>query len=592
MLTDDLMNKDGFIFSETSIRELPMYPEIHKSVALKNGYKFFTDIDSFRVFFDLNVDYPTEETKKDGVRDSFFLVKRKNRSIISSNRNLQEELTQRYGLECVYIESEDELISYSKPTIVKVADDKYCLLGLKDIEAHKFSHELIENELIEKLGCKYYEVEDEKIYLCLLIPTEKINNKDLEFDEVIFVGSDIASYKFGSEADFDTSNIESILEYMVKKNIGNLHFNANGNRYSILIDEDRKLKTIAYAKNEHVENGLIYKLKKDTNEDEYNDFKEVKKAIRYTFNGERRDFRISIKKSKTGYRCAFRLLSSEKMITDVESLNYTITALQVFKRLTDENYGVQKGQRGVIIAGSTGEGKSTLAYSLVKQLLKLKRLIAEIGNPVEIILSDDTISQFDLSDTENAEEGQQDTLLNLLTTQKRQNPDILYITEVRDAEEKREVFNHIAQGFGMIFTMHTHDTWKTLEDLMTVMGEEAYKVGDSIGTIINHKLIKSICLACKGVGNRGNEVCARCAGTGEKGLVPIIEKWERRLQTKILPKITKENYDSAEVCNNFHSFKDDILEQFKLGRITRETATIEINKLYGEEHECILPQVS
>jgi len=580
---DDLLNEDAFVFTEQQIKELPQYPDIHKKIAQKYGYKFISDIDSFRVYFDTNVDYPTEQTRKNGIQENFFLAKRKDKSILYSTKNIQKLLKDTYKIDCDYIESEEEIHDYNKPTIVK-KEDKYLLLGLKDIEAHKYANETIEDELLEKHHCAYYSTVDTKTYLCVLVPTSKINDSTLDFDEIIFVGNDIAKFRFGGEADFDVSKMESILEYMIRRNIGNLHFNASRDTYAIIVEEDKVKKTLAQVPKVLVEDGLIHRLKKETNEDEYNDFKEVKKTIRH--NG--RDFRFSIKKAKSGYRCAFRLLSSEKMISDLENLNYTPTALKLFHTITDEHYGLQKGMRGIIIAGSTGEGKSTLAYGMIKRLLKQRKLIAEIGNPVEIILSDDTITQFDLSDSENAEKDQQDTLLHLLSVQKRQNPDILYITEVRDAEEKKEVFNHIAQGFGMIFTMHTHDTWKTLEDLMTVMGEEAYKVGDSIGTIINHKLIKAICKTCKGTGNRGSKNCLDCNGSGEKGVVPIIEKWERKKQTKILPKINKDNYDAPDVCDNFHSFKDDIMEQLSLGRISKRVADIEINKLYGEELVCVL----
>lgn len=554
--------------------------EVYERIQQSNFFTFFDDIEVFNTFFDF-VDLD-EELKKKTLEKSFFMVIKKNNSLIRTKINPINEIKEKFNIDMDYIEKKDIFLNYKKPTVL-YNGEYYYIYGLKDFEISKYNiDKYIEKELLIKIkDCHYDNEENNDLFLCLLKPFEEMYNLNIKYKKIFYIDNIILNYFFGTNKNVEIKNLDDLYKFMILNDISNLDLNGNGQKYALISEKHKRKKVIQYLPSNLVEEDIIYKIKKETNEDEYNEFKEVKKAMRVIFNNKRRDFRISIKKSKMSYRISLRLLATEEKISNLEGLNYSKTPLKVFKEIVHKEVGLQKSMPAVIIAGATGEGKSTLAYGLIKALLENERLVTEVGNPIEILLTNDYICQYDLGDTENAEANQRDTLVGLLSVCKRQNPDIIYLTEVRDAEEKREVFAHIAQGFGIIFTMHTHNAWKTLEDLKTSLGpENENKIGESLSTTINQKLIPSLCTKCKGTGVLNHSICPQCNGSKKYGVVPIVEIWKRRkIKDKPLPKLTKENYNSKEVVELFFSYEDSIEEQLQEGKIDEEIANIEKQKL-------------
>jgi len=138
--------------------------------------------------------------------------------------------------------------------------------------------------------------------------------------------------------------------------------------------------------------------------------------------------------------------------------------------------------------GPTGSGKTTTIYSILKILNTRNRNIATIEDPVEYEV--EGVNQIQANSKTNLtfDEG----LRSLL----RQDPDVLFVGEIRDEETAGITVNAAMTGHLVLSTMHTNDAVTTLPRLVD-MGVEPYLVGSTVNIIIGQRLVRQICNHCK-----------------------------------------------------------------------------------------------
>lgn len=194
------------------------------------------------------------------------------------------------------------------------------------------------------------------------------------------------------------------------------------------------------------------------------------------------DMRISILPTVYGEKIVIRLLDRNSLVVQKEDLGFTDHNLDMLEKIMKVPEGI------ILVTGPTGSGKTTTLYSLLKELNKETKNIITVEDPVEYRL--EGINQVQV----NVKAGL--TFASGLRSILRQDPDIIMVGEIRDAETAEIAVRAAITGHIVLSTIHTNDTVSTISRLED-MGIENYLVSSSVVGIIAQRLVKKVCNKCK-----------------------------------------------------------------------------------------------
>lgn len=205
--------------------------------------------------------------------------------------------------------------------------------------------------------------------------------------------------------------------------------------------------------------------------------------FRHNFaNGQTLDMRVSIAPTYHGENLVLRLLSDN-------AANYTLEMLGFTEVDQKKILAAIKRPHGMILStGPTGSGKTTTLYTVIKMLNNPGVSIITIEDPIEYAV--DHIEQIQV----NAPAGL--TFANGLRSILRQDPNIIMVGEIRDAETAGIAVNTALTGHLLLSTLHTNDAATTLPRLLD-MGIDPYLVASTINIAIGQRLVRKICKECK-----------------------------------------------------------------------------------------------
>ncbi len=194
------------------------------------------------------------------------------------------------------------------------------------------------------------------------------------------------------------------------------------------------------------------------------------------------DIRVSILPVVDGEKAVLRLLASRFRNFSLLDLGMTEEDL---KLVTD---GFNKSFGMVLSTGPTGSGKTTSIYSILKILNIREKNITTIEDPVEYRIKG--VNQIHV----NPKAGL--TFADGLRSILRQDPNIVFVGEIRDNETAEIAVNAALTGHLVLSTLHTNDAATTLPRL-TDMGVEPFLVASTVNVIFAQRLVRKICEMCK-----------------------------------------------------------------------------------------------
>ncbi len=194
------------------------------------------------------------------------------------------------------------------------------------------------------------------------------------------------------------------------------------------------------------------------------------------------DFRVSTLPSIFGEKCVMRILDSQSANVRLESLGFDEKALNEFRKAINAPYGM------VLVTGPTGSGKSTTLYAALNEILSPEENITTIEDPVEYQIPG--ITQVPV----NPKRGL--TFAGALRSILRQDPDIILIGEIRDAETADIAIKAALTGHLVLSTLHINDASSTILRLIN-MGVESFLVATSLLLASAQRLLKKLCPDCK-----------------------------------------------------------------------------------------------
>jgi type IV pilus assembly protein PilB len=204
--------------------------------------------------------------------------------------------------------------------------------------------------------------------------------------------------------------------------------------------------------------------------------------IRATVRGRSVDLRVSMLPMSHGEKCVIRILDNRSIMVGLEKLGMAEDTLKSFRRQILQPHGI------VLVTGPTGSGKSTTLYSALQVMDSDKENISTVEDPVEYEL--DSINQVGVHDAIGM------TFAAALRSLLRQDPDVIMIGEIRDAETARIAVQASLTGHMVLSTLHTNDAPSSIIRLMNI-GIEPFLISASLNGVLAQRLVRRICANCK-----------------------------------------------------------------------------------------------
>ncbi|QLG89055.1 type II/IV secretion system protein [Chitinibacter bivalviorum] len=284
------------------------------------------------------------------------------------------------------------------------------------------------------------------------------------------------------------------------------------------------------------------------------------------------DLRLSSLPLREGERIVMRFLDQSRSVNLAQS-GFAISEMRAIQRLTEHVSGL------VLITGPTGSGKTSTLAGILRELNTFQRCIITVENPVEYVIPG--ISQVDINDKAGM------TFAAALRSTLRQDPDIVLIGEIRDAETAMIALQAALTGHLVLSTLHTNDAWGAIPRLLD-LGCKPSVLADALNGVIAQRLYRRLCRECREAVSEPLSAeeaafhnltrakpayravgCPSCHYSGYSGRLPFSEILE--LTPQLRQQISEGNLHPPEISrtpNSTQSLSSSIARHIISGRTT------------------------
>lgn len=194
------------------------------------------------------------------------------------------------------------------------------------------------------------------------------------------------------------------------------------------------------------------------------------------------DIRVSSVPTQFGERIVMRLLDKSSAILDLEQLGISSDIRLLMEQLITRPHGI------ILVTGPTGSGKTTTLYACLARINTPKLNILTVEDPIEYQL--EGVGQMQA----NPKIGF--TFAAGLRSILRQDPDVVMVGEIRDAETAEIAIQASLTGHLVLSTLHTNDSASSVTRLLDI-GIEPFLVASSVLGVMAQRLVRRLCSHCK-----------------------------------------------------------------------------------------------
>lgn len=241
------------------------------------------------------------------------------------------------------------------------------------------------------------------------------------------------------------------------------------------------------------------------------------------------DFRVATSGSVHGEKMVMRILDSSKQMTNLAMVGLRESMRNRLEEIVQQSYGM------LITCGPTGAGKTSTLYACLNEIDRQTRNVITLENPVEYLI--ENVTQIEV----NPKAGK--TFAAELRSILRQDPDVILIGEIRDAETA-EIACQAAQTGHMVFTtLHANDTITALGRMID-LGVKPFLVSSAVTAVLGQRLVRILCPKCR--------VAYKPSAETLKKLRLPVDKVQRLYRAKAEGSKTGEDEDEKQVCEHCH----------------------------------------
>ena len=298
--------------------------------------------------------------------------------------------------------------------------------------------------------------------------------------------------------------------------------------------------------------------------------------IHVMMDGRPIDLRVSTMPGKFGEKVVIRIIDARNTVLSLDKLGMSEQMCEAWKLVVSQPNGV------VLVTGPTGSGKSTTLYSVLSLINSNELNISTVEDPIEANLP--RINQSQVNDKAGF------TFAVALRSLLRQDPDIMMVGEVRDAETASIVIQAALTGHLVLSTLHTNDAPSAVTRLVNI-GIEPYLVAATLRGVLAQRLVRKICPHCKepfqpdpvireAIEEHAGPVeslyrgpgCSRCRGSGFAGRIGIFELFvpDEYLLTSIAEGANLQRLREILTKSGFATLRADGMAKVRGGLTTAE----------------------
>ncbi|MDR0327280.1 MAG: GspE/PulE family protein [Planctomycetaceae bacterium] len=297
-----------------------------------------------------------------------------------------------------------------------------------------------------------------------------------------------------------------------------------------------------------------------------------------------KEMRISTTPTIHGERVVVRFFSEERRYHYPDELGFPSDILSQLQN------SIRKNSGAVVITGPAGSGKTTTAYALLRELAdrgETLRSIVTLEDPVEHAL--DGIAQIELSS-----QGER-TLGETIKYMMRQDPEVLFVGEIRDRQTAESAFQAALTGHLLLTTFHAGGAVETVGRLCE-LGIEPFVLRSGISCVLSQRLVRKLCDCAATVseplrlriGQSEYELksykipkgCPSCSGTGYRGRIPLTEALPLAnddVMRSLLDRNDTATLRATAICNGMIPLADRAVVLIEQG----VTSPLEVRRVFG-----------
>ncbi|MFQ5586410.1 MAG: ATPase, T2SS/T4P/T4SS family [Thermodesulfobacteriota bacterium] len=311
--------------------------------------------------------------------------------------------------------------------------------------------------------------------------------------------------------------------------------------------------------------------------------------IKIILDNKELDLRVSTLPTQYGEKVVMRLLDPQASIL-------TLDEIGLFAHERERLKGVLESPQGIfLVTGPTGSGKTSSLYAMLHQVKNERLNIVTLEDPIEYELTG--INQVHINEKAGL------SFAYCLRAILRQDPDVIFVGEMRDLETANIAFQASITGHLVFSTIHTLDAASSITRLRN-MQLPSYLIASGLNGIVAQRLVRRVCRECKveytpaesdlhsleALPDDGakptfmrGEGCERCGHTGYRGRVGIFELLviDREIREMIQSEATEEEIRQTALSGEMVSLCDDGLRKVKQGITTFE----ELKRVVGIHRE-------
>ncbi len=274
--------------------------------------------------------------------------------------------------------------------------------------------------------------------------------------------------------------------------------------------------------------------------------------IAFSVDGHPVTLRVSTISTVSGESIVVRVLDQRAAPRNLESLGMPVDILEGFRECLKSPHGL------IVITGPTGSGKTTTLYGALKELNTPELKILSAEDPVEYEL--EGVMQTAIQPEAGV------TFPSLLRSFLRQDPDVIVVGEMRDAETARIAVQAALTGHLVITTLHTQDSTSVVARMID-LGIEPYLIVSTLVGVVAQRLVRRKCEACSGTGIG----CADCLHTGYKGRIGLFELFrpDRCMRELIAEGASTTELRQAARSGGMHSLSEVGMAAVDAGLVSR-----------------------